>query len=354
MKIQLIGQANTSGIGNHFDQYHRALVTVVPDMTISTVDFTQPQALAQAVQHNQADDVTISFVGSNLSQVLQGTCINWAVWESTRIPTSLRSVFERNLMWVPSHWAQKIAIANGLDQDTVAVVPEGVDGQLFYPNLNPKEKKSFRFLTIGKYESRKNILTVIQAFQQAFGSDPGVELIIKSDYFKDGEKKRQSLLSLINDYSCENIHLIWGHYSREAIAELYRSSDAFVLPTRAEAWGLPIIEAMACGIPVITTFYSGQTEFLQHGSSSVIKIPYELIPITDPEYQGYYPEMDRDYGLWADVRAADLAQAMIQTRHDSARYSAEAIKNSTRIREEFSWHNSAVKSLDFLRRRGVL
>ena len=43
---------------------------------------------------------------------------------------------------------------------------------------------------------------------------------------------------------------------------LYRSSDCFVLPTRGEGWGLPIIEAMACGVPVIATSWSAQCDFM--------------------------------------------------------------------------------------------
>jgi glycosyltransferase involved in cell wall biosynthesis len=56
------------------------------------------------------------------------------------------------------------------------------------------------------------------------------------------------------------------------LADLYRACDVFVLPTRAEGWGLPLIEAVAAGLPIITTMHSGHTEFLQHVTDSVLPV----------------------------------------------------------------------------------
>src|ERR1019366_4544938 len=53
---------------------------------------------------------------------------------------------------------------------------------------------------------------------------------------------------------------------------LYASADCFVLPTRGEGFGLPAIEAGACGLPVITTNYSGQTDFLTNDNSYLLQI----------------------------------------------------------------------------------
>ena len=53
---------------------------------------------------------------------------------------------------------------------------------------------------------------------------------------------------------------------------LYASADAFVLPTRGEGFGLPIIEAMAMGLPTIATNFSGQTEFMREQNSYLIKV----------------------------------------------------------------------------------
>ena len=61
--------------------------------------------------------------------------------------------------------------------------------------------------------------------------------------------------------------------------QLYASADAFALPTRGEGWGLPIMEAMAMGLPTIATNWSGPSEFLTQENSFPIPIEgLESIP----------------------------------------------------------------------------
>lgn len=52
------------------------------------------------------------------------------------------------------------------------------------------------------------------------------------------------------------------HLAQSVFPRLYKSADAFVLPTRGEGWGLPIAEAMAMSLPVLATNWSGPTAYL--------------------------------------------------------------------------------------------
>lgn len=63
-----------------------------------------------------------------------------------------------------------------------------------------------------------------------------------------------------------------GHVEQRDMASLYRSADAFVLPSRGEGWGRPHVEAMAMGLPVIATNWSGSTEFLRPDASYPLPI----------------------------------------------------------------------------------
>jgi glycosyltransferase involved in cell wall biosynthesis len=58
------------------------------------------------------------------------------------------------------------------------------------------------------------------------------------------------------------IEILNTHLSSEEMVMFYQSCDAFVLPTHAEGWGLPTHEAMAMGLPVVTTNWGGSTEFV--------------------------------------------------------------------------------------------
>ena len=57
---------------------------------------------------------------------------------------------------------------------------------------------------------------------------------------------------------------------------MYAQSDAFVMPTRGEGWGLPICEAMAMGLPVVATNFSGPTAYLTRANSHPLRVERRL------------------------------------------------------------------------------
>jgi glycosyltransferase involved in cell wall biosynthesis len=355
MTIRLIGQINDSGIGTHFHGYVTAAKRI-PELNdqIKIINFQDRTALRAAAQASTLNDIAISFVCTAMTPHFRGTNINWTVFESTRVPSHLLPILKDNDIWIPTEWGRKMAIENGLDIKRIDVVPEGVDGDLFHPYFVRDNTGPFRFLIIGKYERRKSIDETIDAFARSFRNDSAVELVIKSDFFVEPEKKRLELIEKIRSANCTNIHLVWGYQTRTELAELYRSANAFVFPTKAEGWGLPLMEAAACGLPVITTYHSGQTEFLQHIRSSCVFVDYSLQDIDCAEYQGFYREADGRYGQWAVSTVDDIAGAMKQAYRQYPALRQQAHKNSTIIRNQYSWAASVTKSLEILQKRGLL
>ena len=354
MKIRLIGQKNSSGIGNHYNGYITALSQIAGiNQCLELIDYTDTQTQLRAIQESRDEDVNISFVGSDL-RPFRGHNINWTVFESTVIPQGLLDLYGISDIWLPSEWGRKIAIENGVNPNTIEVAVEGVDPNLFHPYLRVRDDNVFRFLIIGKYEVRKSYTETLEAFAELYGNNPHYELVIKSDFFVDADKKLRELQNKIASLNVNNIHVLWGYQSMEDIANLYRSAHAFVFASKAEGWGLPIIEAAACGLPLITTFYSAQTEFLQDIKSSCVFVPYELQPIDCPDFHRFYYREDGKYGSWAVPTKEGIKQAMSDT---VARYPAldkQALKNSEIIRSKWSWACAAIKSLELLRKRGAL
>ena len=354
MKIRLIGQANDSGIGTHFQHYTTAIKQINGiNSLIELVDFADNDAINRSINESTTSDINISFVCADLNKYYRGTNINWSVFESTIIPDNILPIMKRHKLWIPTEWGRKICIENGIDLNQINVVNEGVDINTFHPYLKPKSNK-FRFLLIGKYEMRKSINESIDAFAQVFGNNPDIELVIKSDFFKDPELKKNELDNKILSTGVNNIKLVWGYQTIAQISNLYRSSDIFLFPTKAEGWGLPLIEAAACGLPLITTYHSGQTEFINDIKSSCILVDYQLEPIECKEDQGFYPAKDNNYGKWAVMIVDNIAKSIKQAYDNYPALSAQAIKNSELIRTKYSWANSAIKSLEILKKHNLL
>jgi len=343
MRIRLLGQRNTSGIGTHYAYFCDALRQVqgIGDL-VEEVDFQNTDQLMFAAANSEDDDINISFVALNLHGNFRGHNIQWVVFESTRVPENILAVCQTSeQVWVPSDWGRSVLIANGIAPDRIRVIPEGVDGNLFHTHGRKpyRKQRPFRFLSIGKYEQRKSLDETIDAFAQVYANTPAIELVIKSNYFVNHDQKFQDLKEKIVGLS--NIRLIWGEMSSDELARLYRGCDAFVLPSRAEGWGLPLIEAAASGLPIISTYYSGHTEFLQHIRDSVLPVTYTMGPVNCLEYQSYYPDSNNNWGTWARPDVVSIAGAMQTVCREYDELFETACANSFVIRRTFTWQNSA-------------
>jgi glycosyltransferase involved in cell wall biosynthesis len=276
------------------------------------------------------------------------------VFESTRIPVDvLRSAEKADVVWVPTAWGRDVLIANGIPGHKIDVIPEGVDHALFHPHGRVPEERPFRFLVVGKYEIRKSYPEIFQAWAEEFGNNPAVELVMKSDYFRDGDIKAQQMIDDLRSHGFENWRLNWGYADIRNIAQMYRTADVFLSAPRGEAWGLPIIEAAASGLPIISTMYSGHGEFLRTIQNSVIPVAYDMGAVDCDEYKGYYPFPDGDWGEWAIPQVDSLRSAMRTAYNNHKDLTKRSRKNSQKIRTQFSWTASADRAVQALESRGI-
>jgi glycosyltransferase involved in cell wall biosynthesis len=140
----------------------------------------------------------------------------------------------------------------------------------------------------------------------------------------------------------------------QEMIDLYRSADVFVLPSKGEAWGLPIIEAAATGLPIISTMYSGHKEFLQSIESSVLSVDHTLGPINCAEFKYFYPTEDGNYGNWAMPKPESIAAAMHRVYQNLNNFKVQARDNAEIIRQQYSWQRCVDRVLKTLQTRGLL
>ena len=356
MKIRLIGKRNNLGIGTHFANFADALRQISHwGDCVEELDCEDPDSIVASARLSHHTDVNISFVSMPLQNYFIGTNIQWVVFESTRVPpTVMSTMMTADLVWVPSHWGQYTLIQNGLDPARCEVAPEGVDINRYHPYAPRINSPIQTYLMTGKYELRKSITETVTAWAQEFGNDPDVELIIKTDHFYNTQAKYNELTEWISSQGLTNVRVMWGSVPARDMADLYQQAHVFVMPSKGEGWGLPIIEAAAVGLPIITTMYSGHTEFLRHIQSSVIPVEFDLVPITCSDYQLFYPTEDGNWGEWAQPRILSIRQALRTARNNYDQLQAQAIANSHIIRNNFSWAQVADRALQLLQKRGLL
>jgi glycosyltransferase involved in cell wall biosynthesis len=362
MKINLLGKRNILGGGVHFGHFVDACKsTEMIGMMIKEWDITAPNQKNLFIESVKSTDINVFFFGFNsLLKPPPGFNVDWAIFESDVLSEKyIQNLMMADLVWVPSQWGKSILVNHGLKPEKIDVVTEGVAASTFHPffrenRMNRSENQVFRFLMLGKYEERKGYQQLFSAFENAYGHDSGVELMIKADYFIDAEKKHQELIQYIDQRGLKNIRIVHGKMSQQDILALYTSADVFVFPVRAEGWGLPLIEALAAGLPVIATNYSGQTEFLSRIPGLFQSLNYKLVPINDPEFKSFWPPRGNTWGQWAEVDVKDLQKKLISSRKNYLFWQDKALQASQIIRQEFDWGVSRDKALLSLFKHGKL
>lgn len=117
---------------------------------------------------------------------------------------------------------------------------------IFHYNDKKTQDKTYRFIAIGRLVKNKRVDFLINAFTEAFRDNQHVMLEVVGDgtMFKEIQKQ-------INDLGMSDRIIMHGFVSREETAKLLRESDAFVSASILETFGVPFIEAMASGKPII-------------------------------------------------------------------------------------------------------
>lgn len=125
--------------------------------------------------------------------------------------------------------------------DILADVVPAQEKQSLRTKLGISEKKMV--LAIGQFIPRKGFDVLLHAAQK-LDPDTGVYIV--------GGEATQEYLSMRQELGLEHVHFV-GFQPKDQLSEYYRAADVFVLPTREDIWGLVINEAMAYGLPVVTT-----------------------------------------------------------------------------------------------------
>ena len=211
---------------------------------------------------------------------------------------------------VGSPFAADSFIAEGVPPAKLAVVPYGVDLTLFHPADAPAaEPPPFRVVYAGQLTQRKGIAYLLRGYAQFRKPDTTLTLV------GSVVGSREPLLPWADMFE----HV--PHQTRPALAQRYRDAHVFVLPTLVEGMPLVVLEAMACGLPVVVTA-NGPAGIVRDGIEGFIVADRDPAAIAHALQRLYDdPELRRRMGAAAAARACEYswdAYALGVMRHLSA------------------------------------
>jgi glycosyltransferase involved in cell wall biosynthesis len=180
------------------------------------------------------------------------------------------------------------------------VIPNGVDPETFRPEAGSRAQRP-TILFVGRFDDQKGIDVLLDAWR---GLQEAADLRLAGTGWREDRYREQA-----RQLGLRSVH--WdGHVARERLPELVRRAWAVVLPSRYENFPLVLLEAMACGVPVVATRVGGIPELVTDGVEGL------LVPAED---------------------APALREALAAIVRDGARASGMGARARRRIEGRYTW-----------------
>jgi glycosyltransferase involved in cell wall biosynthesis len=195
------------------------------------------------------------------------------MWESDSLPVSwLPALHRARAVVVPTRWCADVFRAHSISSP-IHVVPDGVDPEVYHYRPTP-DRDGLTTLMVGTNLGRKHLAEGIAAWRVAFAGNPDARLLLKAHH---------QFARLAPDDP--RISYVDVNEPTRGIAHWYRRADV-LMALGNEGSGLPLIEAMACGLPVVALDAEGQHDVCAEVPDLVLPVPGD----------GYEPHVAGVYG----------------------------------------------------------
>ncbi|KAJ0046751.1 hypothetical protein Pint_05783 [Pistacia integerrima] len=256
-----------------------------------------------------------------------------------------------DFVWVPTDFHVSTFVQSGVDPSKVVKIVQPIDVNFFDPlkyeplDLASKGKlvlgtretdssaKEFVFLSVFKWEYRKGWDVLLKAYLEEFSNADGVALYLLTNAYHSDKNFGSKIDKFVRDSDMAKpvegwapIYVIDNHIAQLVLPRVYKAADAFVLSSRGEGWGRPLVEAMAMSLPVIATNWSGPTEYLTEENSYPLQVD-RMSEVTEGPFKGH---------LWAEPSVDKLKTLMRQVTSNVGEANAKGRKAREDMIRRFS------------------
>jgi glycosyltransferase involved in cell wall biosynthesis len=159
-------------------------------------------------------------------------------------------------------------MAQSTDSFPMIVIPNGVDTGVFYPDVESRDKtdQPFHFIYVGRFQPEKNLPFMFK-YLAAIRERTSIPFFV--NMVGDGPQKAE-LMRLADSVGIKTRIKWYGWVAKEELRRIYNRSDCLIMPSLYEGMSNAILEAMACGLPVIASSVGGNIDLVQHGKNGFL------------------------------------------------------------------------------------
>lgn len=270
------------------------------------------------------------------------------VWETTRLPKKwIRDLYKFKHIFVPSQWNADVFISAGFSN--VSVIPFGVDTDVFNPwgdRIDFPWGKTILSICRGQHRKALDVTEeawinirhrVKDTFLALYGKDTGFSCLEDEGF--EARVFGPFIVKIYHQLQIAHLIPAVGEYVTDSdIATLYRSVDLYLLNSRSEGFGYPVIEAMASGTLCLIPNYGSVKEFIHDGNCFF----FEGKP-TKADYRdkGFISE---DVGDWWEPNIEDLTSKIVIALNITPE-KKNSIRKKARgfVANNFTWRHTALR-----------
>ena len=246
-------------------------------------------------------------------------------WETDKLPEEFtRNIQLMDEIWTGSEFNKEALIKSGITKP-IYIIPEAIDTTLDVSTIQPytvDQDLGYKFYSMFEWTDRKNPAALLEAYYLEFEHDKGVSLSIKTYLDNFSKEKRdeidqniRKIKARLNLSNYAPVFLYRNLMDRAQIYRFHKTFDCFVSAHRGEGWGIPQMEAMLCGKPVISTDCGGIHEYIKGTAQEPAALlpGYAMVPLAGNNRNQQWYTSDQK---WAEVDINQLRQCMRRAFED--------------------------------------